>query len=69
MTLPRATRIFIFAIAIVIGIYDLAAAAFGGADATISLQLFHMTSDGFKHGSLLFIAGYLCGHIFGRVDQ
>ena len=69
MNWQRATRIFIFVIVAIIALYDLAAAAFGGADGTISLQLFHMTGDEFKAKSLLFAAGYLCGHIFGRVDK
>lgn len=69
MTWARATRIFIFIVAIIVGLYDLLAAALGGADGTISLQLWKMTGADWRATTLVFILGYLAGHILGRVDK
>lgn len=62
------TRRFIFAIAVLVGLYDLAAAAFGGAKSTITVQIWQMVGANWKGSTLAFVFGYIGGHIFGRVD-
>ena len=69
MTWSRATRIFMFVVAAIIGLYDLAAAAFGGAEGTVTLQLWHLTSEDFKKTTLALAIGYFLGHILGRIDK
>lgn len=71
MSLGRVCRITIFGVTVAILLFDLYLAAFGGPDATISLQLFGMTGGsaiGFQQRSLLICFGYLVGHVLGRLD-
>jgi hypothetical protein len=63
------TRRVVFGVTVAILLFDLWVAAFGGSGATISLQGFYLTGSSFRGKSLLFAIGYLCGHIFGRIDS
>lgn len=72
MNVARICRIVIFAAVIVVLLFDLWLAAFGGPGATISLQGFGITGGdlvSFQERSLLLCIGYLIGHVFGRIDK
>jgi hypothetical protein len=65
-------RIVIFSVTILVLLFDLFLAAFGGQGSTISLQGFDMSGGAmiaFREKSLLLCVGYLIGHIFGRIDK
>jgi hypothetical protein len=66
------TRRVIFGATVLVLLFDLFVAAFGGPGSTISLQGWYMTGDKtipFREKSLLLAVGYLVGHIFGRIDK
>ncbi len=56
------TRMIITAAIIILGIYDLFAVFWGGVDATISRV---MKDAGIQNPFVIFVVGYICGHIFG----
>ena len=66
---PLICRRFIFIAVALIALVDLYFAAFGGAEGTISLQLFHMTFESFRKTTLVLSIGYILGHCLGRIDK
>lgn len=68
MSLALITRRAIFVMVVVIALFDIYVAAFGGPGATISLQLFGMSGGEWRGKTLTFAFGYIAGHIFGRID-
>lgn len=65
-SIKRITIIAIVVAIVALGLWDIAAAAFGGASATISDVMAHAA----KHNPIVpFAAGVLCGHWFWQLKR
>ena len=60
------TSLIVTGTIIALGIYDLAAVAFGGVDSSISRFMQHV---GGECPFVIFTVGYICGHLFGMLKQ
>ncbi len=56
------TKMIITAAIIILGVYDLFAAFWGGVDSTISRV---MQDAGFRSPTIPFVLGYIAGHVLG----
>ncbi len=64
MTAARLTCGVLLAVAVLLGLYDLAVGLTAGGSATISWQVWTWSR---RYPTIPFGAGYLCGHLFAQM--
>jgi hypothetical protein len=60
----KPTAVILLIVLCCLGLYDLYAFLVGGMGSTISRVMLEV---GFRYPAVIFVCGFICGHIFGRM--
>jgi hypothetical protein len=60
----KTTAVILLIAFCILGLYDLWAFIDGGIGSTISRTMLEL---GFRYPAIIFVCGFICGHVFGRM--